>query len=135
TEGYGLNPVPPRLIAKSLGMNVSVVDETLQAYKSPVNEDIVLDGQSTGSDDCTDLANESELKQIIRAAIDTLPEERREICKMRMGIGMPRVMMLKEVAEKLNTTSEVVRKKEKDCLRLLRNGRYGRHLHELFAHA
>lgn len=123
-------------IAHHLKLDVSVVNDTLQAYKSPITDPLVLDYYvGSDTDGCAAFATEENLKEVVRKAVASLPERKREVCRMRMGIGIPRVMTLTEVAAKLNITGEAVRQAEKDGMARLKKGRYGRLLAELYQYA
>lgn len=128
--------VTPTEIAHHLKLDINVVNETLQAYKNPITDPIVLDYYvGSDTDGCADYATDENLKEVVRKAVASLPERKRDVCMMRMGIGIPRVMTLTEVANKLNITAEAVRLAEKDGMEQLKKGRYGPLLADLYNYA
>jgi RNA polymerase sigma factor (sigma-70 family) len=119
------------VLASKVNCTVSQVDEAIQAYSPVVNSDEVFAVLETKHPDTSQVAELEDLQSVVRMALDTLPEKKRDVCKMRWGIGYPQRMTLSEVSKLHGITKERARNIEQEGLKFLREGEFAQQLAEL----
>jgi len=85
-----------------------------------------------GIDSAYKMLEDEERKYIINAALDTLPEQSKNVLKMRFGLIDGRGATLKQTANKTDLTIDQVRHLEKKAQLTLRDSLMGRELKEHF---
>lgn len=89
-----------------------------------------LHGIAPGPDIAYISAVNTQRKEAIEKALDTLPSREARIIKLRMGLLNGRVYTLEEVGQKFDLTRERIRQIEKDAIHKLRHPRRARLLKE-----
>lgn len=79
-----------------------------------------------------EIAEENELKLVIKEVLFTLNQRESSIIKMRFGIDLPQEYTLAEVAEHYNITRERIRQIEMKALRKLRHPTRGRKIKDYY---
>lgn len=129
------NALSSHQIAESLGCSRRLVDQALQAYTPAAGSDEMASVVHEEQPDVSDIASVQDLQAIVREVVESLPQPKRDICKMRWGVGYPVQLTLAEVAKIKGITKEGIRQIEMDGMRILCNGKHAsllRELHHLF---
>ena len=118
-------------IAKAVGMTAKEVEEITSFFMEPISTDTTLtdEDETTVGDliadensiDPIDAVYSVELKTMVSAVLDTLPEKEREVIKLRFGIDGHPQRSLEEVGAILGYSREWIRRIEERALIKLRN--------------
>ena len=118
-------------VAKAVGMTAKEVEEITSFFMEPISTDTTLtdEDETTVGDliadensiDPIDAVYSVELKTIVSAVLDTLPEKEREVIKLRFGIDGHPQRSLEEVGAILGYSREWIRRIEERALIKLRN--------------
>ena len=118
-------------VAKAVGMTAKEVEEITSFFMEPISTDTTLtdEDETTVGDliadensiDPIDAIYSVELKTMISAVLDTLPEKEREVIKLRFGIDGHPQRSLEEVGAILGYSREWIRRIEERALIKLRN--------------
>lgn len=139
TQTLGHEPSIEEL-AKELGYTVEKVREIDRVCQQPVymDETIGEDHDTTRGDMMIDenaespieLMENSDLRNLLISALDTLEDRQKEVLMMRFGLNNDRPMTLDEIGKHYNVTRERVRQIEHKALsRLRRNPRIKNRIH------
>jgi len=131
-EGLGRQPTDVEL-AEELGMKISEVEELRRmsrevvSLESPIGEEgetelghLIAD---TGAESPSQAAEDADLKFRVEAALDELEARERRVVQLRFGLVDGHQRTLDEVARRLGTNREVVRKLERNGLQKLRRAK------------
>ena len=120
-----------RQVAKAVGMTAKEVEEITSFFMEPISTDTTLtdEDETTVGDliadensiDPIDAIYSVELKTMVSAVLDTLPEKEREVIKLRFGIDGHPQRSLEEVGAILGYSREWIRRIEERALIKLRN--------------
>ncbi|MFI9011145.1 RNA polymerase sigma factor RpoD/SigA [Actinosynnema sp. NPDC053489] len=118
-------------LAEVVGMPQARVVELLAASRAalsletPIGDDggssvadLIEDGEAV---DAYEVVEQQEVREQLRALVDTLPERQARIVTQRFGLADGRARSLQELADELGLTRERIRQLEKESLRLLRD--------------
>ena len=118
-------------VAKAVGMTAKEVEEVTSFFMEPISTDTTLtdEDETTVGDliadensiDPIDAIYSVELKTMVSAVLDTLPEKEREVIKLRFGIDGHPQRSLEEVGAILGYSREWIRRIEERALIKLRN--------------
>ena len=118
-------------VAKAVGMTAKEVEEITSFFMEPISTDTTLtdEDETTVGDliadensiDPIDAVYSVELKTMVSAVLDTLPEKEREVIKLRFGIDGHPQRSLEEVGAILGYSREWIRRIEERALIKLRN--------------
>lgn len=118
-------------VAKAVGMTAKEVEEITSFFMEPISTDTTLtdEDETTVGDliadensiDPIDAIYSVELKTMVSAVLDTLPEKEREVIKLRFGIDGHPQRSLEEVGAILGYSREWIRRIEERALIKLRN--------------
>lgn len=118
-------------IAKAVGLTAKEVEEITSFFMEPISTDTTLtdEDETTVGDliadensiDPIDAIYSVELKTMVSAVLDTLPEKEREVIKLRFGIDGHPQRSLEEVGAILGYSREWIRRIEERALIKLRN--------------
>ena len=118
-------------VAKAVGMTAKEVEEITSYFMEPISTDTTLtdEDETTVGDliadensiDPIDAIYSVELKTMVSAVLDTLPEKEREVIKLRFGIDGHPQRSLEEVGAILGYSREWIRRIEERALIKLRN--------------
>ena len=118
-------------VAKAVGMTAKEIEEITSFFMEPISTDTTLtdeDDTTVGdliadenSIDPIDAVYSVELKTMVSAVLDTLPEKEREVIKLRFGIDGHPQRSLEEVGAILGYSREWIRRIEERALIKLRN--------------
>lgn len=118
-------------VAKAVGMTAKEIEEITSFFMEPISTDTTLtdeDDTTVGdliadenSIDPIDAIYSVELKTMVSAVLDTLPEKEREVIKLRFGIDGHPQRSLEEVGAILGYSREWIRRIEERALIKLRN--------------
>lgn len=118
-------------VAKAIGMTAKEVEEITSFFMEPISTDTTLtdEDETTVGDliadensvDPIDAIYSVELKTMVSAVLDTLPEKEREVIKLRFGIDGHPQRSLEEVGAILGYSREWIRRIEERALIKLRN--------------
>ena len=118
-------------VAKTVGMTAKEVEEITSFFMEPISTDTTLtdEDETTVGDliadensiDPIDAVYSVELKTMVSAVLDTLPEKEREVIKLRFGIDGHPQRSLEEVGAILGYSREWIRRIEERALIKLRN--------------
>ena len=118
-------------VAKAVGMTAKEVEEITSFFIEPISTDTTLtdEDETTVGDliadensiDPIDAIYSVELKTMVSAVLDTLPEKEREVIKLRFGIDGHPQRSLEEVGAILGYSREWIRRIEERALIKLRN--------------
>lgn len=118
-------------VAKAVGMTAKDVEEITSFFMEPISTDTTLtdEDETTVGDliadensiDPIDAVYSVELKTMVSAVLDTLPEKEREVIKLRFGIDGHPQRSLEEVGAILGYSREWIRRIEERALIKLRN--------------
>ena len=118
-------------VAKAVGMTAKEVEEITSFFMEPISTDTALtdEDETTIGDliadensiDPIDAIYSVELKTMVSAVLDTLPEKEREVIKLRFGIDGHPQRSLEEVGAILGYSREWIRRIEERALIKLRN--------------
>ena len=118
-------------VAKAVGMTAKEVEEITSFFIEPISTDTTLtdEDETTVGDliadensiDPIDAVYSVELKTMVSAVLDTLPEKEREVIKLRFGIDGHPQRSLEEVGAILGYSREWIRRIEERALIKLRN--------------
>lgn len=118
-------------VAKVVGMTAKEVEEITSFFMEPISTDTTLtdEDETTVGDliadensiDPIDAVYSVELKTMVSAVLDTLPEKEREVIKLRFGIDGHPQRSLEEVGAILGYSREWIRRIEERALIKLRN--------------
>lgn len=118
-------------VAKAIGMTAKEVEEITSFFMEPISTDTTLtdEDETTVGDliadensiDPIDAVYSVELKTMVSAVLDTLPEKEREVIKLRFGIDGHPQRSLEEVGAILGYSREWIRRIEERALIKLRN--------------
>ena len=118
-------------VAKAVGMTAKEVEEITLFFMEPISTDTTLtdEDETTVGDliadensiDPIDAVYSVELKTMVSAVLDTLPEKEREVIKLRFGIDGHPQRSLEEVGAILGYSREWIRRIEERALIKLRN--------------
>ena len=118
-------------VAKAVGMTAKEVEEITSFFMEPISTDTTLtdEDETTVGDliadensiDPIDAIYSVELKTMVSAVLDTLPENEREVIKLRFGIDGHPQRSLEEVGAILGYSREWIRRIEERALIKLRN--------------
>ena len=118
-------------VAKAVGMTAKEVEEITSFFMEPISTDTTLtdEDETTVGDliadensvDPIDAIYSIELKTMVSAVLDTLPEKEREVIKLRFGIDGHPQRSLEEVGAILGYSREWIRRIEERALIKLRN--------------
>lgn len=135
-QNLGRDPTKEELCVE-LDLPIKKVKRILAVVKEPIS----LETQVNGEDDDSTLEDfiedsedntpievllKSDLKEILKKAIESLPEERdRKVLCMRFGFNMSGDFTLEDVGKQFDITRERIRQIEFNALKKLRKGEYG----------
>ena len=118
-------------VAKAVGMTAKEVEEITSFFMEPISTDTTItdEDETTVGDliadensiDPIDAIYSVELKTMVSAVLDTLPEKEREVIKLRFGIDGHPQRSLEEVGAILGYSREWIRRIEERALIKLRN--------------
>ncbi len=118
-------------VAKAVGITAKEVEEITSFFMEPISTDTTLtdEDETTVGDliadensiDPIDAVYSVELKTMVSAVLDTLPEKEREVIKLRFGIDGHAQRSLEEVGAILGYSREWIRRIEERALIKLRN--------------
>ena len=118
-------------VAKAVGMTAKEVEEITSFFMEPISTDTTLtdEDETTVGDliadensiDPINAVYSVELKTMVSAVLDTLPEKEREVIKLRFGIDGHPQRSLEEVGAILGYSREWIRRIEERALIKLRN--------------
>ena len=118
-------------VAKAVGMTAKEVEEITSFFMEPISTDTTLtdEDETTVGDliadensiDPIDAIYSVELKTMVSAVLNTLPEKEREVIKLRFGIDGHPQRSLEEVGAILGYSREWIRRIEERALIKLRN--------------
>ena len=118
-------------VAKAVGLTAKEVEEITSFFMEPISTDTTLtdEDETTVGDliadensiDPIDAVYSVELKTMVSAVLDTLPEKEREVIKLRFGIDGHPQRSLEEVGAILGYSREWIRRIEERALIKLRN--------------
>ena len=118
-------------VAKAVGITAKEVEEITSFFMEPISTDTTLtdEDETTVGDliadensiDPIDAVYSVELKTMVSAVLDTLPEKEREVIKLRFGIDGHPQRSLEEVGAILGYSREWIRRIEERALIKLRN--------------
>ena len=118
-------------VAKAVGMTAKEVEEITSFFMEPISTDTTLtdEDETTVGDliadensiDPIDAIYSVELKTMVSAVLDTLPEKEREVIKLRFGIDGHPQRSHEEVGAILGYSREWIRRIEERALIKLRN--------------
>ena len=118
-------------VAKAVGMTAKEVEEITLFFMEPISTDTTLtdEDETTVGDliadensiDPIDAVYSVELKTMVSAVLDTLPEKEREVIKLRFGIDGHPQRSLEEGGAILGYSREWIRRIEERALIKLRN--------------
>ena len=118
-------------VAKAVGMTAKEVEEITSFFMEPISTDTTLtdEDETTVGDliadensiDPIDAVYSVELKTMVSAVLDTLPEKEREVIKLRFGTDGHPQRSLEEVGAILGYSREWIRRIEERALIKLRN--------------
>jgi len=131
-EGLGRQPTDVEL-AEELGMKISEVEELRKMSREVVSLEIPIgeEGETelghliadTGAESPSEAAEDADLKFWVEAALDELEARERRVVQLRFGLVDGHQRTLDEVARRLGTNREVVRKLERNGLQKLRRAK------------
>ena len=131
-EGLGRQPTDVEL-AEELGMKISEVEELRKMSREVVSLEIPIgeEGETelghliadTGAESPSQAAEDADLKFRVEAALDELEARERRVVQLRFGLVDGHQRTLDEVARRLGTNREVVRKLERNGLQKLRRAK------------
>lgn len=130
-EHLGNRPLTAAQVAQEIGCTPSQVDEVAVAFSAVTNAEEVAVAVPCESTSASSLAEESEVQVIVREALSTLPEKKREICRLRWGIGTKEPLSLAEIGKVFQLSTERVRDIECEGLRFLSRCSYASRMREL----
>jgi len=132
-EGLGRQPTAVEL-AEELGMKISEVEELRRmsrevvSLESPIGEEgetelghLIAD---TGAESPSQAAEDADMKFRVEAALDELEARERRVVRLRFGLVDGHQRTLDEIARRLGTNREVVRKLEREGLQKLRRAKH-----------
>ena len=118
-------------VAKAVGITAKEVEEITSFFMEPISTDTTLtdEDETTVGDliadensiDPIDAVYSVELKTMVSAVLDTLPEKEREVIKLRFGVDRHPQRSLEEVGAILGYSREWIRRIEERALIKLRN--------------
>ena len=132
-EGLGRQPTEEEL-AEELGLKISEVEELRKisrevvSLETPIGEEgetelghLIAD---SGAESPAEAAEEADLKFRVEAALDGLEARERRVVQLRFGLVDGHQRTLDEIARRLGTNREVVRKLEREGLQKLRRAKH-----------
>ena len=129
-QEYGRSPKETE-VAKALGLDVKKIKEAYKWMKDTTSLDITIGddedatvGSFVGDDAAVadfDSIEQDEMKDAIKAVLDTLSEREKDVIIYRFGIGLDQPKTLSETGKILSISGERVRQIEQTALRKLRN--------------
>lgn len=129
---YGEKDVSSAQIASEIGCSRALVDEAMQAYWPLEDTDDTNAGLLAEHSDVFEETALESLREVVREALQTLPERKRAICELRWGMSNDDPLTLAEISSRFGMTKEGVRKVEQDALATLRRGSYASRLEEFY---
>ena len=134
-EYHGAPQLTAAQIASKVNCTVAQVDEAQTAYNAITNCEELYTSIPCHKTDASCVAQHADMKKVVREALDTLPGNKREICKLRWGIDTKAPMTLAQLSERFDITVERVRLIEHEGLAFLRKCSYSDDLRDLLATA
>ena len=132
-DGLGRQPTEDEL-AEELGLKLSEVAELRKISREVVSLETPSgeEGETelghlipdSGAESPLAAAEESDMKLRVEAALDELEARERRVVQLRFGLVDGHVRTLDEIARRLGTNREVVRKLEREGLQKLRNAKH-----------
>jgi RNA polymerase primary sigma factor len=132
-EGLGRQPTEEEL-AEELGLKLAEVEELRKisrevvSLETPIGEEgetelghLIAD---SGAESPSEAAEDADLKLRVDAALDALEARERRVVQLRFGLVDGHQRTLDEIARRLGTNREVVRKLEREGLQKLRRARH-----------
>lgn len=118
-EHIGNRPLTAAQVAREVGCTREQVDEVAVAYNAVTNSEEVVAALPCDQTSASSLVEDDERRRIVAEALHLLDDTRREVCRLRWGLGdgMPR--SLNEVGAVLGLSIERVRNIETEVLRKL----------------
>jgi RNA polymerase primary sigma factor len=132
-DGLGRQPTEEEL-AEELGLKISEVEELRKisrevvSLETPIGEEGETELGHLIADSSAEsplaAAEESDLKLRVEAALDELEARERRVVQLRFGLVDGHQRTLDEIARRLGTNREVIRKLERDGLQKLRRAKH-----------
>jgi RNA polymerase primary sigma factor len=132
-EGLGRQPTDDEL-AEELGLKIPEVEELRRisrevvSLETPIGEEgetelghLIAD---TGAESPSEAAEAADLKFRVESALDELEARERRVVQLRFGLVDGHQRTLDEIARRLGTNREVVRKLEREGLQKLRRAKH-----------
>jgi RNA polymerase sigma factor (sigma-70 family) len=111
------------------------VDEVAVAFNALTNAEEVAMAVPCEVTSASSLAEESEIQSVVREALDMLPDTKREVCRLRWGIGDIEPMSLHEIGRVLGLSTERVRNIETEGKQFLARCSLAGRMRELLVEA
>lgn len=122
-------------LARHLGVPLNRVQNAQAVFIPAEREEESLNAIPDDRLSCSvdQIAETDERDQVIRAAVDTLPETHRQVCSQRFGLGGGPTRTLEDISDTLGLSKERIRLIEKEALVKLLRGPHAAALKSLVA--
>jgi len=133
-ESAGARPLTAAQVAKRVGCSREQVDEVTVAFNALSHSEELAMAIPCEQTSASSLAELSEVQTIVRKALELLPDKKkREVCRLRWGIGDFEPLSLSEVGKVMGLSTERVRNIESECMKALSRCTLSGQMRELIA--